>query len=242
MTDKKIALVTGGTRGIGASISKYLQKNDYHVIANYNSNDEAAQKFKAESGADVIKFDVGNFDQTQQAVDSILKQFGKIDVLVNNAGITKDVMLHKMTENDWDSVLNTNLKSAFNVTKAVITSMRERGFGRVINISSINGQKGQIGQTNYCAAKAGLIGFTKALALEGARKNITANVICPGYIETDMTAAVPAEIMSEIVKSIPVGRLGKPEEIGALVAFLASEHGAFITGSVLSANGGQYMP
>jgi acetoacetyl-CoA reductase len=242
MTEKKIALVTGGTRGIGASISKYLEKNGFHVVANYHSNEEAAQKFKAESGTDIAKFDVANYKQTEAAIAGILQQFGRIDVLVNNAGITKDGFLHKASEDDWDSVMNTNLKSAFNVTRAVIGSMRDRAFGRIINISSINAQKGQLGQTNYCAAKAGLIGFTKALALESARKNITANVICPGYIETDMTAAIPAEIMSEIVKTIPVGRMGKPQEIGALVAFLASEDAAYTTGSVFTINGGQYMP
>ena len=238
---KKIALVTGGTRGIGASISKYLEKNGFHVVANYNSNDEAANTFKKETGVDIAKFDVSDFAQVQKEVAKIVEAHGQIHVLVNNAGITKDGFLHKMSEADWDSVVNTNLKSAFNVTRAVLTGMREQEFGRIINISSINAQKGQMGQTNYCAAKAGLIGFTKALALEGARKNITANVICPGYIETDMTSAIPVEILSEIVKSIPAGRMGKPEEIGSLVAYLASESASFMTGAVLSANGGQYL-
>jgi acetoacetyl-CoA reductase len=238
---KKIALVTGGTRGIGAAISKYLEKNGFHVVANYNSNDDAANQFKKETGADIAKFDVSDFAQVQKEVAKIIETHGAIHVLVNNAGITKDGFLHKMSESDWDSVVDTNLKSAFNVTRAVLAGMREQEFGRIINISSINAQKGQLGQTNYCAAKAGLIGFTKALALEGARKNITANVICPGYIDTDMTSAIPAEILSEIVKSIPKGRMGKPEEIGSLVAYLASESASYMTGAVLSVNGGQYL-
>ncbi|MDB5478449.1 MAG: hypothetical protein JWM96_944 [Alphaproteobacteria bacterium] len=241
MTDKKIALVTGGTRGIGAAISKYLQKHDFQVIANYYSNDEAADKFKNENGVEIAKFDVASFQQVQEEIGKLIETHGAIHVLVNNAGITKDGFLHKMNENDWDAVIDTNLKSAFNMTRAVVNKMREQEFGRIINISSINAQKGQMGQTNYCAAKAGLIGFTKALALEGARKNITANVICPGYIETDMTGAIQAEILSEIVKTIPAGRLGKPEEIGALVAYLASEEAAFTTGAVFSVNGGQYL-
>ncbi len=241
MAKKKIALVTGGTRGIGAAISKYLEKNGFHVVANYHNNDEAAQKFKKETGADVVKFDVANFKQVQKAVEGILAEHGPIAVLVNNAGITKDGFLHKMSEEDWDDVLDTNLKSAFNVTRAVIGNMRDNNFGRVINISSINAQKGQFAQVNYCAAKAGLIGFTKALALEGARKNITANTICPGYIETDMTAAIPAEIMSEILKTIPLGRMGQPQEIGAMVAFLASDEAAYVTGATFAVNGGQHL-
>ncbi len=241
MSAKKIALVTGGTRGIGASISQYLEKHGFHVIANYHSNDEAAEKFKAENKVDISKFDVANFAQVQEKVAEIIEQHGTIHVLVNNAGITKDGFLHKMSENDWDAVIDTNLKSAFNMTRAVITKMRDQEFGRIINISSINAQKGQMGQTNYCAAKAGLIGFTKALALEGARKNITANVICPGYIETDMTGAIPAEILSEIIRSIPAGRMGKPEEIGAMVSYLASDEASYTTGAVFSVNGGQYL-
>lgn len=241
MSDKKIALVTGGTRGIGAAISKYLQKHGFHVIANYHSNDEAAETFKAENGIDVVKFDVADFNQVKEKVEEILAIHGTVHVLVNNAGITKDTFLHKMEEDSWDDVINTNLKSTFNTTRAVINKMRDQNFGRVINISSINAQKGQIGQTNYCAAKAGLIGFTKALALEGARKNITANVICPGYIETDMTGAIPAEILTEIVKTIPAGRMGRPDEIGALVSYLASDDAAFTTGAVFSVNGGQYL-
>lgn len=238
---KKIALVTGGTRGIGAAISKYLQAHDFQVIANYHSNDEAAERFKKDNNVDIAKFDVSDFNQVQEKVGAIMAKHGTIHVLVNNAGITKDGFLHKLGEEAWDDVINTNLKSAFNTTRAVVNKMREQEFGRIINISSINAQKGQIGQTNYCAAKAGLIGFTKALALEGARKNITANVICPGYIETDMTGGIQAEILSEIIKTIPAGRMGRPEEIGALVAYLASDDASFTTGAVFSVNGGQYL-
>jgi len=241
MTNKKIALVTGGTRGIGAAISKYLQKHDFTVIATYHSNDDAAEKFKTENGIDLSKFDVSDFGQTQDKIAEIIAKYGTIHVLVNNAGITKDGFLHKMSEDDWDAVIDTNLKSAFSMTRAVIGKMREQEFGRIINISSINAQKGQMGQANYCAAKAGLIGFTKAVALEGARKNITANVICPGYIETDMTGAIQAEILTEIIKSIPAGRMGKPDEIGAMVAYLASDDASFTTGAVFSVNGGQYL-
>ncbi len=237
----KTALVTGGTRGIGAAISKYLQKHGYHVIANYHSNDDAAHAFKAETSCDVVKFDVSKFADVQSKVAEIVAAHGPLHIVVNNAGITKDGFLHKMSEEDWDSVIDTNLKSVFNVCRAIVPVMREQNFGRIINISSINAQKGQIGQANYCAAKAGLIGFTKALALEGARKNITANVICPGYIETDMTGAIAADILTEIIKSIPAGRMGKPDEIGSLVAYLASKDAAFITGAVFSANGGQYL-
>lgn len=241
MTDHKTALVTGGTRGIGAAISKYLQKHGYKVIANYYSNDENAQKFKAETGVELAKFNVAKYAEVEKNIAELVTTHGPIHILVNNAGITKDGFLHKMSEDDWDSVIETNLKSAFNLCRAVVPVMREQDFGRIINISSINAQKGQFGQTNYCAAKAGLIGFTKALALEGARKNITANVICPGYIETDMTSAIPADVLTEIIKSIPAGRMGRPEEIGSLVAYLASEEASYITGAVFSANGGQYL-
>lgn len=237
----KIALVTGGTRGIGAAISKYLMKHNFTVIASYYSNDENALKFQTETGCGLTKFDVSNFTETQEKINEIIAEHGSIHVLVNNAGITKDGFLHKMDENSWDSVIDTNLKSAFNTTRAVMTKMREQEFGRIINISSINAQKGQIGQANYCAAKAGLIGLTKAVALEGARKNITANVICPGYIETDMTGAIQAEILTEIIKTIPAGRMGKPDEIGAMVAYLASDIASFTTGAVFSVNGGQYL-
>jgi acetoacetyl-CoA reductase len=241
MSEHKTALVTGGTRGIGAAISKYLQKHGYKVIANYHSRDEAAQAFKQETGVEIAKFDVAKYAEVEKNIAQLVATHGPIHVLVNNAGITKDGFLHKMSEDDWDLVIETNLKSAFNLCRAVVPLMREQDFGRIINISSINAQKGQFGQTNYCAAKAGLIGFTKALALEGARKNITANVICPGYIETEMTDAIPADVLTEIIKSIPAGRMGRPEEIGSLVAYLASEEAAYITGAIFSANGGQYL-
>ena len=232
------AVVTGGTRGIGAAISKALKAAGYEVTANYAGNDEAAAKFKAETGIAVRKWDVSDYD----ACEAALKEIGQVDVLVNNAGITRDTMLHKMTKDQWYAVINTNLNSLFNMTRPVIEGMRERGFGRIISISSINGQKGQMGQTNYSAAKAGDIGFTKALAQENANKGITANVICPGYIATEMVMAVPKEVLDKnIIPQIPVKRLGQPEEIARCVVFLASDESGFITGSTLTANGGQYM-
>lgn len=241
MSDKRIALVTGGTRGIGAAIARTLIKQGVHVIANYRSHDDAARDFATETGAEVVKFDVADFNAVQEHVDALIAAHGKIDILVNNAGVTRDTFLHKMDEEIWDYVMLTNLKSAFNVTRAVINTMREREFGRIINISSINAQKGQIGQTNYSAAKAGLIGFTKALALESARKNITVNAICPGYIKTEMTDAMPSEILQNIINAIPTGRLGTPEEIGSLAAYLASDDASFINGATFTANGGQYL-
>ncbi len=232
------AVVTGGTRGIGAAISKALKAAGYDVTANYAGNDEAAAKFKAETGIAVRKWDVSDYD----ACEAALKEIGQVDVLVNNAGITRDTMLHKMTKDQWYAVINTNLNSLFNMTRPVIEGMRERGFGRIISISSINGQKGQMGQTNYSAAKAGDIGFTKALAQENANKGITANVICPGYIATEMVMAVPKDVLEKnIIPQIPVKRLGQPEEIARCVVFLASDDAGFITGSTLTANGGQYM-
>ena len=232
------AVVTGGTRGIGAAISKALKAAGYEVTANYAGNDEAAAKFKAETGIAVRKWDVSDYD----ACEAALKDIGQVDVLVNNAGITRDTMLHKMTKDQWYAVINTNLNSLFNMTRPIIEGMRERGFGRIISISSINGQKGQMGQTNYSAAKAGDIGFTKALAQENAAKGITANVICPGYIATEMVMAVPKEVLEKsIIPQIPVKRLGQPEEIARCVVFLASDEAGFITGSTLTANGGQYM-
>lgn len=237
MTDKKIALVTGGTRGIGAAIVKHLHDKNYDVYANYNSNDDAANAFKKEYDVNVIKFDVSNFADVANA----MKALPRVDILINNAGITRDAFLHKMDESDWDAVINTNLKSAFNVTHAVIGGMRERNWGRIVSIGSINAQKGQIGQTNYCAAKAGLIGFTKALALESARKNITVNAICPGYIDTEMTAAIPHDILQSIIATIPMGRMGTPQEIAALVGYLVSEEASFTTGATFAANGGQYL-
>lgn len=237
----KVAVVTGGTRGIGLSISKSLKDEGYKVVAVYHGNDEAAQKFREDTGCEAVKFDVADYDACQSALEKIEADFGEIYVLVNNAGITRDGVLHKMSSENWNAVLQTNLTSCFNMCRAIIAKMRDRKGGRIINISSINGQKGQFGQTNYSAAKAGMIGFTKALALESAAKNITVNAICPGYIETDMTAAMPQEVLDSIIRQIPAMRMGQPEEIAALVSFLASDKAAFITGATLSANGGQYM-
>jgi len=237
----RVALVTGGTRGIGAAISTGLKDAGYSVAANYGGNDEAANKFKDETGIPVYKFDVGDFDAVTAGVQQIEADLGPVDVLVNNAGITRDGTLHKMAKDKWDAVISTNLDSAYNLTRAVIEGMRERGFGRIIGISSVNGQKGQMGQANYSAAKAGLIGFTKAIALENARKGITANVVAPGYIGTEMVRAVPEDILKQIIAQIPVNRLGEPEEIARCVVFLAADEAGFITGSTISANGGQYM-
>jgi len=238
----RVAVVTGGTRGIGAAISTALQKKGYRVAANYAGNDEAAQKFQAETGVPVYKWSVAEFDACVEGVARIEKDLGPVDVLVNNAGITRDVMFHKMEKHQWDQVIGTNLTGLFNMTRQVWEGMRNRGFGRVINISSINGQKGQMGQANYSAAKAGDIGFTKALAQEGARRGITVNVICPGYIGTEMVRAVPEEVLkNNILPQIPVGRLGEPQEIARCVIFLASDEAGFITGSTVSANGGQVM-
>jgi len=238
----RVAVVTGGTRGIGAAISKALVAAGYKVAATYHGNDEAAAKFKAETGVQVYKWDVGNYDACVAGLAQVAKDLGPVEILVNNAGITKDGMFHKMTPDQWYAVINTNLNSLFNMCRPVIEGMRERSFGRIINISSINGQKGQMGQTNYSAAKAGDIGFTKALALENANKGVTVNVICPGYIATEMVRAVPKEVLEKnILPQIPVRRLGEPEEIARCVVFLASDDAGFITGSTLSANGGQYM-
>ena len=237
----KVAFVTGGTRGIGRAISERLKADGYKVAAAYAGNDEAAQKTAQELGIMVVRCNVGSFDECQAAIAKVEAELGPVDIVVNNAGITKDGLFHKMSPEQWGEVINVDLNSCFNVTRQVIDGMRERGFGRVINISSINGQKGQLGQTNYSAAKAGMIGFTKALAQESARKGITVNCICPGYIDTDMVAAVPENVLAGIIAGIPVGRLGKAEEIADAVSFLASEKAGFITGSTLTANGGQYL-
>lgn len=238
----RVALVTGGTRGIGYAISLALKSAGYRVAASYAGNDAAAQAFQAETGIPVFKFDVASFEASEAAVKQIEKDLGPVDVLVNNAGITRDVMFHKMTKQHWDEVIGTNLNGLFNVTRQVWEGMRARKFGRVINISSINGQKGQMGQVNYSASKAGDIGFTKALAQEGARAGITVNVICPGYIATEMVKAVPADVMEKsILPQIPVGRLGEPSEIARAVVFLAADEAGFITGSTITANGGQYF-
>ena len=238
----RVALVTGGTRGIGAAISVGLKDAGYKVAASYAGNDEAANAFKAETGILVYKWDVGDFDACQAGVAQVESDLGPVDVLVNNAGITRDTMFHRMEPGQWQDVIRTNLDSLFNMTRPVIEGMRDRKFGRVINISSINGQKGQMGQSNYSAAKAGLVGFTKALAQENAFKGITVNAIAPGYIATEMVKAVPQEVLdSKIIPQIPVGRLGEAEEIARCVVFLAADDAGFITGSTLSANGGQYM-
>lgn len=238
----RVALVTGGTRGIGRAVSVALKDAGCKVVASYAGNDEAANKFKSETGIPVYKFDVGNFDACANAIKMIEGDIGPIEILVNNAGITRDRPLHKMGKEEWDAVVNTNLSSLFNMCRNVIDGMRSRSFGRIINISSINGQKGQFGQTNYSAAKAGDLGFTRALALETASKGITVNAVAPGYIGTEMVRAVPEEVLnSKILPLIPVGRLGEPEEIARCVVFLASDEAGFITGSTLSANGGQLM-
>jgi acetoacetyl-CoA reductase len=238
----RVALVTGGTRGIGAAISIALKDAGCSVAASYGGNDEAAKAFKEANGISVYKWDVGDFDACIAGVASVEGDLGPIDVLVNNAGITRDGMFHKMSHENWRAVLSTNLDSLFNMTRGVIEGMRARGYGRIISISSVNGQKGQMGQSNYSAAKAGLIGFTKALAQENAFKGITVNAVAPGYIGTEMVLAVPEEVLkTKILPQIPVGRLGQPEEIARCVAFLASEDAGFITGSTLTANGGQYM-
>lgn len=238
----RVAVVTGGTRGIGAAVAKALKAAGYTVAAVYHGNDAAAEAFKAETGIAVYKWDVASYDACVAGLAKVSADHGTIGVLVNNAGITRDGMFHKMTPEQWYGVINTNLNSLFNMCRPVIDAMREANFGRIINISSINGQKGQMGQTNYSAAKAGDIGFSKALAQENAKKGITVNVICPGYIATEMVRAVPKEVLDKnILPLIPVGRLGEPEEIARCVVFLASDDAGFITGSTLSANGGQYM-
>jgi acetoacetyl-CoA reductase len=238
----RVALVTGGTRGIGASISRTLKGAGYTVAANYGGNDEAAQKFKGETGIPVYKFDVSDPAACEAGIRAIESELGPVDIVVNNAGITRDGMFHRMTYEQWQAVIRTNLDSMFTVTRPVIDGMRNRGFGRIVIISSINGQKGQMGQTNYSAAKAGVIGFAKALAQENAAKGVTVNVIAPGYIATEMVAAVPEEVLkTKILPLIPVGRLGEADEIARTVLFLAGDDAGFITGSTVTINGGQYM-
>ena len=238
----RVAIVTGGTRGIGRAISEALKDAGYEVAATYAGNDEAAQRFKSEAGIPVFKFDVADFNACAEGIKAIEAELrGPVDVLVNNAGITRDATMHRMRADQWNDVIRTNLDSCFNMSRAVIEGMRSRGFGRIVNISSINGQAGQIGQTNYAAAKAGMLGFTKALAQEGASRGVTVNALAPGYTETDMVRAVPANVLEQIVARIPVGRLGKPEEIARAVLFLVANEAGFITGSTLTVNGGQYM-
>jgi len=238
---KNVAVVTGGTRGIGAAISTALKQDGFTVIAIYRNDDAKADAFEKDTGCPVYKLDVTNLAECKKIIDQIEQDHGAIDVLVNNAGITRDGVLHKMPEENWHDVIAANLTSCFNMCRVIVPNMRERKFGRIVNISSINGQKGQFGQVNYSAAKAGMIGFTKALALESAAKNVTVNTICPGYIETDMTASMPQNVLDSIIQQIPEMRMGRPEEIAAIVSFLSSEQAAFVTGATLSANGGQYM-
>jgi acetoacetyl-CoA reductase len=237
----RVAVVTGGTRGIGAAISTELKKAGYKVAATYAGNDEAAKKFKAEHGVNVYKFDVADFNACKAALEQVVKDLGPVDVLVNNAGITRDGTMKRMGRDMWDAVVDTNLGSCYNMCKLVWDGMNERGFGRIVNIGSINGQAGQYGQVNYAAAKSGIHGFTKALAQEGAAKNITVNAIAPGYIDTDMVAAVPPNVLEKIVAKIPAGRLGKATEIARGVLFLVADDAGFVTGSTLSINGGQHM-
>lgn len=237
----RVAIVTGGTRGIGEAICQRLQRQGHTVIANYAGNDSAAKKFSDETGIVVKKWDVGDHEACLVGCAAVEAEFGPIDIVINNAGITRDGTLHRMSFDDWNDVMRVNLGGCFNMAKATFPGMRERGWGRIVNIGSINGQAGQYGQVNYAAAKSGIHGFTKALAQEGAKFGVTVNAIAPGYIDTDMVAAVPAPVLEKIVAKIPVGRLGQAEEIARGVAFLTSENGGFVTGSTMSINGGQHM-
>ncbi|MFQ5438878.1 MAG: acetoacetyl-CoA reductase [Paracoccaceae bacterium] len=237
----RVALVTGGSRGIGAAIARALKEAGHTVAVNYAGNDANAAEFTKTTGIPAHKWSVADFDACVRGISRVEADLGPVEILVNNAGVTRDAMFHRMSREDWLAVLGTNLDGLFNMTHPVWNGMRERGFGRVINISSINGQKGQTGQANYSAAKAGDLGLTKALAQEGARKGITVNAICPGYIATEMVMAVPEKVRDAIIAQIPVGRLGEPAEIARCATFLASDEAGFITGSTLTANGGQYM-
>ena len=235
------AIVTGGTRGIGAAISVALSEDGHKVAATYAGNDEAAEAFKTQTGISVYRFDVADFDQCADSVSRIEADLGPVEILVNNAGITRDGTLHRMDFEQWNAVLQTNLSSCYNMCRNVIDGMRERGFGRIVNIGSVNGQAGQYGQVNYAAAKSGIHGFTKALALEGAAKGVTVNAIAPGYVDTDMVRAVPEKVLEKIIATIPVGRLGYASDIARAVQFLVADDATFITGSTLSINGGQHM-
>jgi len=238
---ERVAIVTGGTRGIGEAISVALKNAGHRVAATYAGNDEAARKFKEATGIATYKFDVADFDQCAAGVAKIVADLGPVDILVNNAGITRDGTMHKMTFEQWNAVIQTNLSSCFNMCRAVIEGMRERAYGRIVNIGSINGQAGQYGQVNYAAAKSGIHGFTKALAKESAAKGITVNAVAPGYVETDMVRAVPQNVLEKIIATIPVGRLGTAEDIAHAVMFLVDDRASFITGSTISINGGQHM-
>ena len=237
----RVALVTGGTRGIGAAISIKLKESGYKVAAIYTGNDEVATKFSKENEIAVFKWSIANYEECIAGIKSVEDELGEIDILVNNAGITRDGMFHKMSQEQWRDVINVNLNGLFNMTHPLWDGMRARGFGRIVNISSINGQKGQLGQANYSAAKAGELGFTKSLALEGARKGITVNAICPGYINTDMVKAMSEEAIEATESQIPVGHLGEPDDIARCVKFLVADESSFITGSTISANGGHYL-
>lgn len=238
---RRTALVTGGTRGLGKAISIALHAAGHQVAAVYHSNTDAAKAFSEATSIPIFQWDVADFDACRTGMSKVEHEFGPIDILVNNAGITSDAVLHRMTPDQWWQVINTNLGSMFNMCRHAVEGMRERGFGRIVNISSINGQKGQFGQANYAAAKAGILGFTKALALESARRNITVNAIAPGYCDTDMVAAVSKEVLQTIIAGIPIGRLGTPDDVGRMVAFLADDEAGFITGATFEVNGGQYM-
>lgn len=240
-TTSRIAIVTGGTRGIGKAICLALKNQGHTVIANYGGNDDAARRFTDETGVPAAKWDVGDHEAVMAGCNGVIEQHGAVDIVVNNAGITRDGTLHKMSYDDWHEVMRINLGGCFNMAKACFPGMRERGWGRIVNIGSINGQAGQYGQVNYAAAKSGIHGFTKALAQEGARSGVTVNAIAPGYIDTDMVAAVPDQVLEKIVAKIPVGRLGQAEEIARGVSFLCSEDAGFVTGSTISINGGQHM-
>ena len=240
-SENKIALVTGGTRGIGRGICEILKRAGATVIAGYASDVKQAQKFTRETNIKSIKWDVSKFYECEVVIKNIIDEYGTISILVNNAGITRDSTIKKMSVEQWQDVINVNLNSVFNMTKVCWEEMSKKNFGRIINISSVNGQAGQYGQINYCAAKAGIIGMTKAIAQEGARNNITANTVAPGYVDTEMVAAVPQNVLDKIVSTIPVGRLGHPEEIARAVAFLAREDSQFVTGSTISINGGHHM-
>lgn len=237
----RVAIVTGGTRGIGEAICVALQEQGRTVVANYAGNDEKAKAFTDRTGIKAYRWDVGDFEATQEGCARVAAEVGDVDIVVNNAGITRDGVLHKMNYDDWNEVMRINLGGCFNMAKATFPGMRERGWGRIVNIGSINGQAGQYGQVNYAAAKSGIHGFTKALAQEGAKYGVTVNAIAPGYIDTDMVAAVPAAVLEKIVARIPTGRLGQASEIARGVAFLTSEDGGFVTGSTMSINGGQHM-